>query len=290
MTRLRADLMLMACAVIWGVSFVFQKSVMDHIGVFTFMVFRGALAVAALAPFVLIEKQRSPAPLPPLFWKSAMLGAVALSFGTILQQIGIKTASVTNTGFLTTMYIVFTPVAAWLISRVVPPPIVLPAIALSVVGAWLLTGGAPEAMGEGELLVALGSLCWAVHMALMAYGRVDERPMTLPFVQFVATGLAAFPVALIFENPSFEDLNQALPAMLYIGVLTNALVYAALSVALRFSQPAEAVIILGTECVFSAIAGAVVYGDRLSATSWGGAALIVLAALLVQLVPVLRKP
>ena len=40
-------LMLMACAVIWGVSFVFQKSVMDHIGVFTFMVFRGALAVVA---------------------------------------------------------------------------------------------------------------------------------------------------------------------------------------------------------------------------------------------------
>jgi drug/metabolite transporter (DMT)-like permease len=126
-------------------------------------------------------------------------------------------------------------------------------------------------------------------MALMGYARVDERALTLPFVQFVAMGLAAAPVALLLEDPSYADLEAALPALLYVGVLTSALVFSVLSVALRFSQPAEAVIILGTECVFGAIAGAIVYGDRLSASSWAGAILIVLSALLVQLVPSRRK-
>jgi hypothetical protein len=61
--------------------------------------------------------------------------------------------------------------------------------------------------------------------------------------------------------------------------------FRSLRCALRPYQPAEAVIILGTGCVLGAIAGAIVHGEHLSPSSWVGATLIVLSAVLVQLVP-----
>lgn len=289
MTRLRADLLLLACAAIWGFGFVFQKSVMEDLGIFTFIAARSVIAVVALAPFAMHELQRAATPLPPLFWRCAILGAVAFFIGTMLQQLGIKTASVTNTGFLTSTYIVFTPIAAWLISRIVPPRVVFAAVAVSIAGAWLLTGGSQDDMGQGEILIAASALFWATHMALMGVASVYQRPLTFPLVQFFTMGLAAALPAALLEQPSFADLQGALPELLYIGVLTSALAYAVLALALRFAQPSEAAIILGTESVFGAIAGAAVNADRLSAVSWLGASMILLAALLVQLKPSYSK-
>lgn len=284
MNRLSADLLLFACAAIWGFGFVFQKSAMDHIGVFTFIAARSAIAVLTLAPFAIQEARNNPNPIDPRFVRYALLGSGAFFIGSMLQQLGLKTASVTNTGFLTATYIVFTPIAAWLISRTVPPVIVGPAIALSLSGAWLLSGGLQNINGHGEILVACSAIFWAVHMALMGGASEFERPLAFPLIQFAAMAVAGAVVAVFFEHPTFAELQRALPALLYVGILTSALAYAVLALALRFTQPAEAALILGTEAVFGAIAGAIFNSDSLSPIAWLGAAMIVLATLLVQVV------
>ena len=49
MTRARANLLLLACAAVWGLAFVCQKRAMMHLGPFLFIVLRSLLACAALA-------------------------------------------------------------------------------------------------------------------------------------------------------------------------------------------------------------------------------------------------
>jgi drug/metabolite transporter (DMT)-like permease len=101
MSRLDADIALLLAAAVWGVAFLFQKSAMDHVGPLAFIAARGAVAAAALAPLAWREHRRSAARAGPAFWAVASWGGMAFFIAAWLQQAGIRTATVTNTSFLT---------------------------------------------------------------------------------------------------------------------------------------------------------------------------------------------
>src|SRR5690606_19236556 len=116
--------------------FVFQKTAMDHVGPLLFIGARAGLAALALAPVAWAEHRRSgSAPVP---WSEllpvAALGGAAFFLGAALQQTGLLTASVTNTGFLTALYVVITPFVAWAWHRKAPTRLIWAAVALSFAG------------------------------------------------------------------------------------------------------------------------------------------------------------
>src|SRR5689334_17460533 len=104
MSRLHADIALLFAAAVWGFAFVFQKSAMDHIGPLTFIAARGIVAAIALAPLAIRELRAAPPPARPGFLPIAIWGGAAFFVAAWLQQAGLRTASVTNTGFLTALY------------------------------------------------------------------------------------------------------------------------------------------------------------------------------------------
>ena len=114
MNRLNADLILLAAAAIWGLAFLFQKSAMAHVGPLTFIAARGALAALALAPLAWREHARAARDHAGAgFCRSPCGGGLLFFVAAWLQQAGIRTATVTNTGFLTALYVVITPFIAW---------------------------------------------------------------------------------------------------------------------------------------------------------------------------------
>ena len=140
MTRTKADLLVLFAALIWGMAFYFQKSAMSHIGPFLFLGLRSLLAAAALIPFALREWQASP-PSSPSIRPFALLGGVVFFTAGSLQQVGIVTATVTNTSFLTALYVVVTPFLLWLLRHERPGPRIWLASGLAFIGIWALGGG-----------------------------------------------------------------------------------------------------------------------------------------------------
>jgi drug/metabolite transporter (DMT)-like permease len=286
MTRIQADFVLLFAAALWGVAFYFQKNAMTFVGPWTFIASRAGLAVLVLAPMALIEHHRSaalPAPrrLPRL---SAQCGAAFLA-AAFLQQEGLRTASVTNTGFLTSLYVIFTPIVAWVLSSVLPPLIVWPAIALSFFGTWLLGGGTIGGLGTGELLVMVGALFWAIHCVLTGAASQFERPLTFTVIQFTFVALCASAAALVLEQPTLDALRAAMVPILFVGLISTALTYTLFSIAIRHTTPPEAAVLLSAESLFAAGAGAIMLQERLSPISWIGAGFMIAAVLLVQLGP-----
>ena len=163
MHRIHADVLLLACAAVWGFAFLFQKSAMAHIGPLLFVAARGLVAALVLVPLAVIEHRRSQAPLGTRIITISGLAGSAFLAGAFLQQSGIKTASVTNTGFLTALYVVATPFISFALTGRAIAPAVWAAVALSFAGTWLLGGGTLEGFGCGDLLVALSALFWALH-------------------------------------------------------------------------------------------------------------------------------
>lgn len=286
MTRIQADLLLLLAAAFWGVAFFFQKEAMSHIGPLTFIAGRSWLAVLALAPLTLLEIRGGGAGgTAAALHRYALLCGAAFLAAAFLQQKGLTTASVTNTGFLTSLYVVFTPLMAWLLTRSRPPRTVWPAIALSFAGTWLLGGGTLGGLGSGDYLVIAGSLFWATHCVLVANASRLGRPITFTALQFAAVAVVATGAAFALEHPTLDDVQAALPAILFVGLVSTAFTFTIFIIAMRHTTPQEAAVLLSAESLFAAAAGYLLLGERLGPIAWCGAALMTASVLLVQLGP-----
>lgn len=288
MTRLTADALLLLAAVIWGIAFLFQREAMAHLAPCQFLAARGFVAAAVLAPFawreVIRKGDTNAATLVPVL-RTGLAGGVLFFIAGALQQYGLVTASVTNTGFLTGLYVVITPLILWLALGKPPTVYVWMAVAMAFAGTWLLGGGSLAGFKFGDWLVAMCAVFWAMHLLVTDGAAVKRHPVLFTTIQFAALGLIAFAGGVLFEPTDRVDLIGAIPAIAYTGLLSTALTFTILAIAMRHTPPAEAAILVSTESVFAAIGAAVVLGERLSPIGMIGAAMMFGATVLVQLAP-----
>ncbi len=282
MTRAQANLLLLACAAIWGFGFLFQKSAMAHIGPLLFIGARCLLAAAVLVPFAIAEHRRSSVAIERRHFVMSGLAAAAFLTGATLQQMGLKTASVMNTGFLTALYVVATPFISFALMRRPIAPIVWVGVILSFAGTWLLGGGSLGGFGTGDMLIAVCSLFWALQVVLVGIAAPLGRPMLFTTMQFMGVGIVALLGALQLEPVSIAGLQAAAVDIVFVGILASALTFTALSYALRSTTPAEASILISTEVLFAAFGAWVVLGETLTPAASLGAIAIVAASLIVQ--------
>jgi drug/metabolite transporter (DMT)-like permease len=288
MRRLHADVLLLLAAAIWGLAFVFQKSAMAHVSECLFIAARGFVASAALAPLAWLEGQGAPsaariATVLPI----AITGGVAFFLGALFQQIGLQTTSVGNTGFLTGLYVVITPLLMWGLTRDAPSRLVWLAVVLSFVGTWLLGGGTLTGFSLGDLLVAICAVFWAGHMVIVGRSSGFDRPIAFTAIQFAVVGTLGLIGALLSEpltlGGMIKGLSGAAGSIAYVGLLSSALTFTLLAVAMKHTPTSEAAIIVSLEAVFAALAGAWLLGERLTWIGMTGAAMILAATLIVQL-------
>jgi drug/metabolite transporter (DMT)-like permease len=289
MRRIHADLLLVLAAVVWGVAFVFQKTAMEHIGPFLFIAARSAVAVLALAPLAYREGRGTGHIFPPGLLPIATLAGAAFFTGAAFQQVGLVTATATNAGFLTALYVIFTPFLVWMAFGHAPMWIVWPAVGLSFVGTWLLGGGTLSAFGSGDILIAISAFFWAAHVVTVSRASRLARPITFTAVQFAIVGALGLAGAILFEPISLTAIAGAWREIAYVGILSSALTFTLLAIAIKYTPPTEAAIIVSSETLFAAFAAYLMLGERLSLVGWCGAVLILGAVLLVQTGPALIR-
>jgi drug/metabolite transporter (DMT)-like permease len=289
MRRLQADALLLFAAAVWGLAFVFQKTAMEHVGPLLFIAARGVIAALALAPLAVIEMRRTGGARVRDVLGVALAGGGAFFLGAAFQQFGIKTATVTNTGFLTALYVVIVPFLAWIAYRRAPGALIWPAAALSFAGTWLLGGGTIGGFSGGDGLVAICAVFWALHVVVTGRAARHGRPVLFTCLQFATVAALGLAGALAAETITVAGLVAAGPEILYVGLLSSALTFTILSMAMRYTSPSEAAVIVSTETLFAALAGAVMLGERLTPVAWAGAGLILFAVLLVQIGPSLGR-
>ncbi len=281
MTRAKADLLVLLAAFIWGVAFYFQKSAMSHIGPFLFLGLRSILAAAALFPFALREWQASP-PASPSIRSFALLGGVVFFAAGALQQVGMVTATVTNTSFLTALYVVVTPFLLWLLRHERPGPRIWLASCLAFIGIWALGGGAIEAFSAGDMLIAVSSIAWSLYMVITSASGKLAKPMQYTFLHFLVIAALALPCAAYSEKTGVATIEAAAVPILYVGILSSAFTFALMANVVRHIPASRASILLSTEVLFGAAAGFIMLGERLSPVGWAGAALTFGAILMIQ--------
>jgi len=289
MTRLRADLLLLTAALIWGTAFVAQQVGNGFVGPYTFIGGRFVMSALLLAPFAVREAGRAEKMRPRDVGLAIAIG-VTLFAGATAQQVGLKMTTVTNAGFITSLYIALVPFVSWAIVRTRVRPLVLVAVAVSLAGAWLLTDNGVTALSLGDFLVAGSALLFALHIVLVGlFQKWAHRPFFLSFAQYAVVALIAGALGFGTEPVDLTALRAALPSIAYAGILSGGVGYTLQIVAQRYTPATEAALIMSLESVFAAVAAAILLGERLTLLGAVGCGLILLGVVMVEVIPILPR-
>jgi drug/metabolite transporter (DMT)-like permease len=288
MTRLRADILLLLTALVWGAAFVGQSTAMEHLGPFFFTGTRFLLATLIVLPFALAERAKG----PPLRRDHTLLMiTVGLVFfiGSITQQVGLLATSVTNAGFLTALYVVLVPVIAFIALKQRLPWIIWPAAALSLTGTWLLGGGI-SGLNWGDGIMIFSAVFWALQVLLVgSLASRSDRPITVATIQFAVTAILGLTLGFIFESPSLPNLMGAWRELLFTGIISGGLGFTLQAIGQRHTPASDAAIIMSSEALFAALFGALLLGERLPVLGWIGCACILAAVIGIQLAPLWKR-
>ncbi len=291
MNRLRADLLLLLTAVIWGTAFIAQKNANLSMGPVLFVGARFLLSALMLLPLAWYEANRSTSVLTRKDFLQAGAIGLCIFTGAILQQIGLVTTTATNGGFLTALYVVMVPFILWLMARQRPRSIIVLACAISIIGAWLLAdNGQAKTWRLGDLLVVVADVAWALAITLVAdFLQRTDRVYFLSFAQFAVTAVLALACGFLSEPVVITGITTALPAILYAGLLSGGVAYTLQIIAQKHTPAPEAALIMSLESVFAALAGALILSERLTPLAAVGCALILLGVAVVEIGPALSR-
>ncbi|WFR99647.1 DMT family transporter [Rhizobium tumorigenes] len=291
MTRVQANLLLLLAAAIWGGGFVAQSTAMQAIGPLWFIGLRFAVAAVVILPFAWFENRRATTPVSPKHWRAFILIGLALFGGAATQQIGLLTTSVTNSSFITGLYVVFVPLIAVGILRRPPHWIVWPGALMALLGIFLLSGGSLSRLTVGDLLTVVCAIFWAIQITLAGTAVTESgRPLMLSAVQFAVSAVAGLVIAAALEPISLDIIRATLGEILYVGVFSSGLAFALQVIGQRYTTSSQAAIFLSSEALFGASLGALLLGETISPIGYVGCALMFAAMLVVEIVPeVLRR-
>ena len=167
LSRFVANCLMCITAIVWGATFIAQKTGMETIGPMGFTFGRYLIGAGVIIPLALYEARKVnlfQALKKDQSLNFAAFGLGLMMFGGIgLQQTALLYTNVANAAFLTALYVPLVPlIAAFFLRRHVPLNI-WPAALLSMVGSYLLSGTSSLNAQFGDLLIIGGAFFGHSH-------------------------------------------------------------------------------------------------------------------------------
>lgn len=277
-----AALGLLAVTAAWGSTFFLLKGVVERVPVTDFLAVRFALAAAA----VWLLAPRSVSRLTATERRHGVLLGLVYGGGQVLQTVGLQTTSASVSGFVTGMYVVFTPLLGAVLLRARIGRTVWLAVALATAGLAVLSLQG-LAVGTGEALTLASAVLYAAHIVGLGAWSSGRSALGLTVVQLltitVVCGAGAVPGGIALPQ-SAGDWG----ALVYMALVAGALALVVQTWAQAHLPATRAAIIMTMEPVWAGLFAVLLGGERLGVRVVLGGGLVLAAMYLVELGP--RRP
>jgi len=248
-SKVFSSLMLISVAAIWGGGFVSMKGPLERLDVNSFLTWRFSIATLVLIlikPSVLRRFNLA-------FIKKGALIGLFLGSGYIFQTFGLTLTTVSNTGFITGLYVVFTPVVAAVILKKNITRIEWFAVFMATVGLALLSLNG-FTFGLGEFLVLVSAIFFALHIVALGEWSKGLDTYALTVLQLGTCALLTFATSFKsrFSTPPDSGVWWSI---IYTALFATALAFIVQTWAQSFIKPSSVAVILAMEVVFAAAFG-----------------------------------
>jgi len=278
------ELLLLAAAAVWGFTFPLVKDALRHIGPLELLTIRFAIATAVLCviwPRAAREALRTGR-------TAGLIAGGLLAVGHIFQTTGLERTLSTNAGFITGLYVVFTPLFAAIVLRRRPEGLVMFGVVVTIVGLAFMS----LRLVAGHVIVSRGDLL-VLGCAVAYGGQIVAIAKYAPGMDVRVLLIQQMAVTTVVLGILMPTQPIVAPTG---GVVWNALLATALGSSVfgigvqtwgqQHVAPTRAAVIFAMEAPFAALFAHVLAHERLAARAWLGAGLIGVGMVIVAV----RRP
>ncbi|MCI7146876.1 MAG: DMT family transporter [Firmicutes bacterium] len=281
--QVKADLILVLVTMCWGVSYYLMDISLAELDPFTLNAHRflGAFVIAGIFSWkkVLTVNRTT--------LKYSLLVGVALVFVYMGATFGVKYTSLSNSGFLCALTVIFTPIINRLVFRKRAGAKLTLVVIMCFVGIALMTLKDDFSINtenlRGDILCLMCAVAYAVDLILTerAVSHEEVDAYLLGVFQLGVTGILNFMLAFIFETPHFPETAGVWGSVIFLSVFCTGIAFVLQPVAQQYTTASHVGVIFTLEPVFAAIVALVFAHEVLSVKAYIGA-LLMLASIFVM--------
>ena len=262
---------MLATAAVWGGSFVLMKDAIAQQDVYSFLSTRfslAALLMIAYRPSVFRG-------LSFKFIRQGVFAGVLLAGGFIFQTFGLANTTVSNTGFITGMYLVFTPLISLIILKRKVLIVQWFAVAIAMIGLILISYNGIS-IGTGEILVLISAFIYGAHFVALGEWSDGKNTYALTLIQILTIAVVSTIFAFIngFQLPPTASVWQAI---ILTAVFATFLAFLVQTKAQSVMSATAASVLLAMETPFALLFGLFFNNDPLTLRIIVGGSLVMFA-------------
>lgn len=269
---------LLSVSAAWGLAFVVMKDAIERQTVNNFLFSR---FVAAVVVMILIRPQCI-----KLFNKDLLLRASAaglfLGSGYILQTLGLKLTGAAITGFITGLYVVFTPLIAAIVLKARITLITWGCVGVATLGLALLSLQG-WSIGLGELLVLGSAFAFGAHIIALGKWSSGRDAYAMTVVQLAMCAVLTGIASALEGGYQLPPDNGVWATVIFTAVVCTAVAFVIQTWSQAHMSTTKVAVILTMEVVFAAFFAIVFGGETLTLQKALGGVLVVIAMFVIVL-------
>ena len=282
--RKKGIICLLIAAVCWGAGYIAQSFGLKHIQPFAMTCGRYIVATLILLPLALRSVPLSGE--GKSIWKrcayTGFLCGLPMAVSMILQSMGLAETTAGKGAFISSLYIVFTPVLGVLLRKKVRAQIWV-AVAIALVGSYFLCVTGDFTLARGDILIFLCAISFAVQNHVIE-GVGDNG---YPLVHSLFTEMTVCVTSLVLmiiavDIPTTTQLAGAILPILFAGVVAGSVADTCALMGQTLVGAQLASVLMGLESVFGAIFGVLFLKETLTIREVFGCILIFIGVLVAQ--------
>ena len=283
--QIKGTLMLLGAAFFWGTTFVAQLTGMDGLGPFSYATGRyltGFLSLIAVAIFT--RKSRAVERRKKNYQRGFLIGlliGLVLFIASSMQQIALQYSTAGKAAFITCLYIVFVPLGAKFLGKIIRRENWLGA-GFAIVGLYLLAIGEGFSIQIGDAILFVSAFVWTAQILLIDRFASKVDLIELSAAQIFIVMILSFAAMFSFETPHLSAMLNAWFPILYGGVMSAGVAFTLQNYGQRYAEPATAAIVMSFEAIFGALAGWFFLGEVMSSREIFGCVLMLIGMLATQ--------
>ena len=276
--------MLLGAAFFWGTTFVAQLTGMDGLGPFSYAAPRYLAGfLSLLAVLIYTRKSRAVERRKKNYQRGFLIGlliGLVLFVASSMQQIALQYSTAGKAAFITCLYIVFVPLGAKLLGKIIRRENWIGA-GLAIVGLYLL---AVESFSiqVGDAILFVSAFIWTAQILLVDRfaSRVDL--IELSTAQVFIVMVLSFAAMFALETPNLSAMFDAWLAIFYGGIMSSGVAFTLQLYGQRYAEPSTAAILMSFEAIFGALAGWLLLGEVMTSREIFGCMLMLAGMLATQ--------
>ena len=269
---------LLGVGFVWGAAFVLMKGAIEQQPYMDFLATR--FSIAAIAMIVL--RPRVSLGMKPGDLKFGSLIGIVLAFGYITQTVGLSLTTAATSGFLTGLYVVFTPIIAWAFTRKRYSVRVIVGVLLALVGLAVFSGAATNIEFQlGQIWLVICAVFFAIHILLLGkFGR-GRNSYRIAMIQISFAAIVCWGFALVdgYQPPPNWEVWFA---VLFTALLSTVIAFWVQTWAQTLIDPARVALLITSEVIFTAILAVGLGQEPLTAAMVIGGSVMLTAMLIVE--------